>query len=92
MLRRLLIVGLVGSLMAIFIAAALPHMHHPMSTSSAHQCVLCCAQSVQPDVDPPLVLGFSLLLFLGIAICVVSALFLQNNLFVPESRAPPLYA
>ena len=92
MLRRLLIAGLFVGLTMIFIAAALPHTHHPMSTSSMHQCVLCCAQSVHPDIDPPLVVGFSFLLFLGMAICVVSPLFLQNNLFVSESRAPPLYA
>lgn len=83
----------VGFLLVAFALVALysilPHAH-PDANARPHDCSLCRAQSVRPLVETILVLGSLVLILYGPSDSSAGQLYSQENLFLPETRAPPL--
>lgn len=89
--RRWLVSGLLLAFVTMGVAAALPHTH-THRPEAAHACVMCRAQTAQPQVAPPAVPTPTLQRGADIILPAVLALVSQGLVVLPESRAPPAIA
>ena len=91
-LRVLCVIGLVAAFLAMGTAMVLPHSHlhkHDADTH-AHACWVCQAKAVgvsSPEAGPKLVVLHQTAF---VPPARQAVLHLQQNLFLPEARAPPL--
>lgn len=49
-----LIIGTLAAFVLLGLLAALPHTHEGALASRPHDCLICRAQSAQPNVEPPI--------------------------------------